>query len=332
MVRDILIKITPRSIKNLRAIMLAYKVYTYDILRYVKYSNSYNRLDNDKKVRGLLTMTYHIIEKGLTMPETRYGFGKEVVLKLCGLCRKYIKEGYDAECLEFVHSVRILNEYLEFHKNNGFDVDVQITKEIEHLVKISGVKGCSQQPQMTREEFNKGGKSVFNEFCMSRVTVRNYIDKEISDDILNDCLSMALKSPSACNRQPSMVYFLKDEGIKKQFLSFQNGNRGFGHLADVIVVFTSDLSIFSSIGERNEAYLNSGMFAMTFIYALHYHGIGSCALNLSVDNEKDKQIRNLLNIPDNEVITMSLSCGYVPDEFMYAQSPRMDIDNFKTIK
>ncbi len=326
-------RLIPRSIKNLRVIILAYKTYTYDILRYVKYSksNSYTQINGEKKIKGLLTLTNHVIEKGLTMPETRLGFGKEVVMKLINLCQEYINNNYDQSSLEFVHSVRVLNEYIVFHKKNKFSIDPKLVNSIENLANTCGINEYSTQPEITRSTFEKDSNSNFKEFCKSRITVRNYIDKKINDDILNECLSMALKSPSACNRQPNNVYFIKDRKIKEQFLALQNGNRGFGHLSDTIIVFTSDLSVFSGITERNEAYLNSGMFSMTFIYALYSYGIGSCALNWSVSKEKDTKLRKLIRVPSNEVITMAVTCGYVPEKFKYAESPRLPINNFMHI-
>ena len=69
---------------------------------------------------------------------------------------------------------------------------------------------------------------------------------------------------------------------------------------------------------------------MTFIYALHKNKIGSCALNWSVPVYKDMALKKLLNIPNNEKVTLTLICGYTPDEFKIASSPKLGWETITT--
>ena len=56
--------------------------YVYDLIRYARYSNTYNRLNSFHKLEAMIVAHYHVIEKGLSLPESRPGFGKDVVLAL----------------------------------------------------------------------------------------------------------------------------------------------------------------------------------------------------------------------------------------------------------
>jgi hypothetical protein len=114
-------------------------------------------------------------------------------------------------------------------------------------------------------------------------------------------------------------------------LDLQNGNRGFGHLAETLLVVTSVISTTKDIHERNENHLNGGMFIMTLLNALHFHKIAACSLNWSVSNDKDMKLRQLLEIPENEVVLMVISCGIVPDEFAVASSPRKKAREITTV-
>ena len=310
--------------QKLRAYYLIITAYLYDIRRYMKYSNSLNKLSNENKVKGLLTMTYHVIEKGLTMPETRLGFGAKPLNTLIDLCELYIHRNYNCSEMEFTHSIMILNEYVDFHRQHNYNLEQILLDKIQSLSIKVDIFQKSEQLIFRKSDFIKYKHADFKQFCESRYTVRNYSSKDIPIDILQDCVNLAQKSPSACNRQPNRIYIIKNKEIIKQALSLQNGNRGFGDLANALVVFTSDVSVFQSAFERNESYLNSGMFAMTFAYALHYYEIGSCALNWSVSKDRDGKMRRLLNVPEREVITLVMSCGYLPDEFNVAKSPRFD--------
>jgi len=299
-----------------------YKNSFKDVMRFVNHSNALDRFNNQSKYLGMLTMLYHVIEKGLTMPNARLGFGYQNIDRIIQLCKEYISLGYDQSALEFVHTIKILNEYVYFHKKKNFELDVDILKKITDLSTVTNITEKSNQYSFRSETFFSKINAPFSEFCLSRHSVRHFIDKEIQESILDDCYFLAKNSPSACNRQPNRAYFIKDKTDKENILDLQNGNRGFGKLADTIVVFTSELSVFQNVYERYEPYLNSGMFIMTFIYALHYHGVGACALNWNVPTYNDEKMRKIINIKDSEVITMILACGYVPESFEVAESPR----------
>ena len=145
-------------------------------------------------------------------------------------------------------------------------------------------------------------------------------------DVLYHCIEQASSSPSDCNRQPSRVVIVRNRKTLDEILQLQNGNRGFGHLINTMLVITSDLSVFQG-NERNEPFLNAGMFSMTLLYALHNSKIGACLLNWAATDSNDKELRKLLNVPDNEQIELLIGCGYIPDEIDIALSPRFPVSD-----
>lgn len=106
-------------------------------------------------------------------------------------------------------------------------------------------------------------------------------------------------------------------------LRWQPGNRGFGHLASRALVVTVDLQAFSGPGERNQAWVDGGMFAMSLLYALHSLGYGACPLAWSQRSSFDRQARAALGIPPNEVIIMMIAVGTLPERFRVAVSQRL---------
>jgi nitroreductase len=127
------------------------------------------------------------------------------------------------------------------------------------------------------------------------------------------------------------VYIVKSEATKQAILDVQNGNRGFGHLAETLIVLSSVISTTKDIHERFENHLNGGMFAMTLLNALHFNKIAACSLNWSVSSDKDITMRKLLNIPENEVVLLVISCGYPPENFKMAASPRKKANEITSI-
>ncbi|WP_321372786.1 nitroreductase family protein [uncultured Draconibacterium sp.] len=281
------------------------------------YNNS-----KEEKVKRNLTLEYHIIEKGLTMPEPRPGFGKAIVLSLGNTIFKYDSLGLSWQELEFKQSVSVLKEYKAFHQAINFTLDEDVKKVLDKVEsKFKSITGV-HQIHISREEYFNAINKPFDKFCRSRYSVRNYISEVIPEDVLLQCIDLAQKSPSFCNRQPSRVHIVKSPEKKEQVLAIQNGNRGFGHLAETLLVISSIISTTKDIHERNENHLNGGMFAMTLLNALHLHKIGACSLNWSVSEDREQKMRKIIDLADNEIPLMIISCGYLPDSIAIASSPR----------
>ncbi|EAZ90593.1 nitroreductase family protein [Crocosphaera chwakensis] len=143
---------------------------------------------------------------------------------------------------------------------------------------------------------------------------------------------MAQKTPSVCNRQSSKVYVFSRDEDKQKILSYQNGNRGFGEQASKVLIVTSNMEHFTSIGERNQCWIDGGMYAMSLVYALHSLGLGTCCLNWSVECRVDKQLREVAEISDSEAVIMMIAVGHLTDELKVAQSPRKKIEDVLIIK
>lgn len=324
------------KLRKLLPIIILYRYYLHtakkacmpDIKRRV-HDKVYNDSEAEKVKRDL-TLAYHIVEKGLTMPVPRPGFGKPVVISLVNSVLKYEKLNLPQNDLEFKQSVSVLKEYKEFHHTVNFQLDHDVAEKLELIdTRFKIIEGLKQL-KINREEYFRDIRQPFDVFCRSRYSVRNYTKKEIPLPVLYDCIDLAQKSPSFCNRQPSRVYIVKSPEKKNAILEIQNGNRGFGHLAETLLVISSVISTTKDIHERNENHLNGGLFSMTLLNALHLNEIGACSLNWSVSYDKDLKIRQILNIPENEVVLMIIACGYVPDEFAVASSPRKSAKEITT--
>lgn len=275
-----------------------------------------------EKVKRNLTLAYHIVEKGLTMPEPRPGFGKAVVLSLANTILEYDALQLPHTELEFKQSVSVLKEYKQYHSNIDFKLDDEVFRLLDMIcTKFNLIEG-EKQIRISKTDYFADVDKPFDQFCKSRFSVRNYTTEVIPLEVLYNCIDIAQKSPSFCNRQPSRVHIVKSAEKKEQILAIQNGNRGFGHLAETLLVITSVISTTKDIHERNENHLNGGMFSMSLLNALHQNKIGACSLNWSVEEAKESKLRKLLNIPENEIALLIISCGYLPDELSIASSPR----------
>ncbi len=313
-------QLVPQKMLYLYYLRAAKKAVSFDLKRRV-----HDKVFSDseaEKVKRDLTLAYHIVEKGLTMPVPRPGFGKPIVVNLVDTVLKYRKLNLPKDEMEYTQSVSVLKEYRDFHEHIKFRLDDDVAGKLALLENEFKTTEGLKQIQISRDEYFKYANSPFDLFCRSRYSVRNYTSEEIPLAVLYDCVDLAQKSPSFCNRQPNRVHIVKSPEMKKQILEVQNGNRGFGHLAETLLVISSVISTTKDIHERNENHLNGGIFIMSLLNALHFNRIGACSLNWGVANDKDVILRKILDIPENEVLLMIISCGYVPDNFSIAASPR----------
>jgi nitroreductase len=140
---------------------------------------------------------------------------------------------------------------------------------------------------------------------------------------------MAMKSPSACNRQSWHVYHLEGE-LAQQALAFQDGNRGFGHKIKDLLIITTDLRAFVSPRERYQHWIDGGMFSMSVILALHSIGIASCCLNWSQSGRADIKFRKVIKISPQHTVMMMLAIGYPNEQNTVCASPRRPISEVYT--
>jgi nitroreductase len=306
------------------------QVYKKDRNRYLKYSRTYNT-NTSTKLIGAIIQQYHVLEKGLTMSETRLGFGQERIKPLCNACIRYIKDyGYENEQIR--HAIGVLQEYKEYHKSHDFILKSKVISSIENLENfVKEIFLPTSQVQESKNIYFEHINSSFPDFSNSRASVRNYTKEEVSLESIKDALNLARNTPSACNRQSWRTYVYLNKQMIGKILEAQGGNRGFGHLTNKLIIISGELAVFCNTNERNQVFIDGGMYAMNLLYALHSNQIATCIMNCSFDFEKELEIKKLSQIKESEVLIAMIACGIAPDKFMTTISLRNSLEYTNTI-
>lgn len=318
--------------------------YSYDFERFYKFStsqkgfnlspellNKYSHL-SQCNLKALITKDYHRIEKGLALKEPRLGFGEKTVKNLIAGVTKY-QELYGSDELVQI-SLNTLLAYCEFHQQENYEISQIYEMVIPLKNKMNHEKMITEGGTKTikKEEIWNNAKQDMTTFFNSRHSIRNFSDEEVDLELIKQAVEMAQKTPSVCNRQSSKVYVFSKEEDKQKVLSYQNGNRGFGEQASKVLIVTSELQNFTSVGERNQCWIDGGMYAMSLVYALHSLGVGTCCLNWSVEYHVDQQLRKAAEISDSEAVIMMIAVGHLPDQLKVAQSPRKKVKEVLIVK
>ena len=321
-------KIIPNFVAStLRKVISCVSIFYYyfrDSLYFVLYSSLFCQFDNQNKMIGRISMAYHVIEKGITMPDRKLGFGRDVVLQTINLCEVYVKKGYDVTDNQFLHALGVLDEYLRIHESNNFELNKKVVHKIRSVLNRGITFEKTEQICTTKQEYFRDVNASFDKFSMSRYSLRN-LEKGVDIELIKKALQIAQNAPSSCNRQASRVYVVEKEKIVGKILNVQQGSRGFGHLSDKLLVVTVDIGVYASPRERNAGYVDGGMYGMNLLYALHCLKIGACTLNCYFSPKSEKMIRKICDIPNSEMFIMMILIGNVPDNFSVALSKRQEV-------
>lgn len=306
-------------------------VFDYDRKRLARYAFGWD--DSKSALLANIQMSYHVIEKGLTMPAMKLFFGKDCVLRLIKLCNLF-KQKYHCADAQLLHAIGVIKEYFDVHEKlgvNNENVDCAYWGMVKAFVMDNPNVAPSKQYHFAKEKFYGSINEAFPVFAASRHTVRNYTSKRIDEERVKEAVRLAITTPSACNRQHWRCYLITDKEKIKHILSVQKGCRGFGHLADKVIIVAACLESILWPSERNDLYVNGGMFLMNLCYSLHYYKIAHCVLNWSKSPEEDMELRKIVSIRPCESVIALLTCGEAPDEFMVAESPRKSLEDVLTI-
>jgi nitroreductase len=313
---------------SMRYIRLS-KSYFYDLNHY--FNNSMNLENNsNKKLIAKIILDTHVIEKGLTMPEIKIGFGQGRLIVLMNNLLTYFTN-YNTCEPQVDHGVAVVKEYFLFHTEKDYGFERPLVNRYDTLISVVENKSINKknnrQIDMTSNDYFIDAKSEFFKFAQSRSSVRNFSDEPILKETILKALDLSRSTPSACNRQSVRVHLYTDKTEIDKILKIQGGNRGFGHLSQSLILITYDVANYFEQSERNSGFVDGGMYSMNILYSLHASKIAACILNAAHSPAKDVAMREVAKIPNAEVFVAWIACGIPPDDFKIATSFRYPLNH-----
>lgn len=295
-------------IKPIGRLIKSLNGFFYDFKRYFLYAAwRCNMRDDDARNYNLVKI-YHALEKSMCFENRRIDAGWTYANMLLDFLKNQEEKngGFHDRA-----AVNVLYRFVNLEGNESTDSARRIKKELENFeINTDKLHGCKI---VSVKDFQKGILVNPENFFYSRYSLRNFKNEFVGIDIIKRAIFLAMKSPSACNRQAWHVYHSDNEEVKLAVLKKQSGNRGFGEKIPNLLIVASDLKAFMPAEERYQHWIDGGMFSMSLVYALHSLGIASCCLNWSVTPSQDKILRSLVNIKESHTVVMMIAIG-MPDE------------------
>jgi len=201
---------------------------------------------------------------------------------------------------------------------------------------------CNQEVVVEKKVYAGKDKQAIIDNILSRRSIRKYTAQQITQAQIDTIMKCAIFAPSALNKQPWEVRVIQNKQILKEvndrFLKHAEGKEfqgsaahyrepGFSifHNAPTLIVIAKDKS-------NNNSALDCGILLQNILLSSHALGLGTCPLGTLVpvlNKEENKDLLQLLNIPDGYEVAINISLGYAAETPI---APKRYADKVKIIQ
>lgn len=280
------------------------------------------------QIESLLIFYVHQIEKGFSFDAYQYGRGKNALHNIALLIKELAAVDVDwRNNIVYKDAVLALGEYRHRHMAAGRDISYMTTLFPQDINAAIIESSKTKYPNISLSYADKKDNDTvpFSVLVERRHAIRSYSDKPVCRKELEQAIRLSLRTPSVCNRQPARIRIFTDIDIITQALKIQGGFGGY-NMPPALMLITADLQAFMGINERNEGYVDGGLFPMSLLYSLETCGLAACPLNTMFNDLAATETRRLLHVPDNEVFVMYIAVGHFRETSRICRSQRFGLD------
>lgn len=182
---------------------------------------------------------------------------------------------------------------------------------------------CNNTDTAEKKYYTGTQKKAIIDNINTRRSIRKYTSQQVSRDQIDTIMKSAIFAPSALNKQPWEIRVIQNPNILKEinqrFLNYAQGKEfqgsaakykeeGFSifHNAPTLIVIARDKNNKSS-------YLDCGIILQNILLSAHAIDLGTCPLGTLVpvlNSNENKDILELLNIPDDYEVAINVSLGH----------------------
>lgn len=262
----------------------------------------------------------HAIEKGMSIGNVRFGFGKEKVKSLFKDLQLYLNLGGNKKFV--TDCVSIINQYIKFNEQGDADMS-DIKSLYESFIRINGIVAGNEGGiyVLNHDDIIIKTKSSFDIFSQSRFSVRDFGKTPICKESIMKALELCKRTPSACNRQSWRIHIYLEKEVRERILSLQLGCKGFYEDMQGAILICGDMGAYN-FQELNQVFVDGGLYAMNLCYALHFYDIANIPLTMAHKESYLNQIKKEMEIPENEVPILLIGIGSYKESWKVAQSLR----------
>jgi nitroreductase len=303
------------------------ELFEYDKYLFLQTGETVGNGSERIELESRLMVAYHRVEKALAFRDVRPGFGKQVAGELASDLQTYIDDyGFDEIA---IRSLRVLKHYVDYNEGQGIPNDA-LSEIVDSCTAQtpSKFRNFTHDPVIVkyRKEIIKATNIDFARFVGSRHSIRDFVCEPVDIRKIKAAVELANRTPSSCNRQPWCVHVYREKE-KEHMLRLNSGHGGFTHSIDTLLVVTGDPLYYPTGRERNQVFIDLGMFSMSLVLSLHHQQLGVCTMATCVSGEEEDHIKHVGNIDPAHRLIMMLAVGNIPEKLKVPTSARRDISS-----
>lgn len=290
--------------------------------------HSFTRDARDREqLRARMAMDLHFLEYGLSLRHTQAGHGFDKATRITSDLEAYLRLWEPDAQTEI--AIRVLDAYLDLNAADPRTPELRV-RLLALATPETGLRGGAEL--VTRGDILSATTPVdFLAFACARHSIRQYAPGAVPLEGLERAALAAQQSPSSCNRQTCRIHLWTDPPQIARVAALQSGNRGFGHELGGIAIIWTDLRDWTEASERTNGLVDGGMFAMSFMLALHAEGLGTVPLNWSEEPSQDRALRKLANLPESAQVVVMVGFGALPETLNVPVSQRRPLATCLTV-
>lgn len=283
-------------------------------------SDKYKSIDS---LISVLKIKIHGIEKAFVKGSTNYKSLENQCFNILSDLEKVLSTGYSKETDIVREGIGIIHLFLHevndrydcskvINALNKFIEKYQINESLSHNIQILNV---------LKDIPFDGNFNTYKDFVCGRHSVRHFKQEQVKFEDVKDIVRIAQICPSACNRQSTKVYYLKNSEMMRSLFPDPIVTKDIYNL----LIVTVNKSYYST-SEVLQAWIDGGIFLESLVFAIHAKGLGACLFQCLKNTKKYYDVKNRIGIPENEDIVAFIGYGYLKDTYPVISSHRKEIE------
>ena len=146
---------------------------------------------------------------------------------------------------------------------------------------------------------------------LKRRSIRKYLDKEVSDEIIEELLHAAMSGPSACNRRPWIFYVIKDQD---KLSELRKASRFSNMNAPLAIVVVGDLSRSLPLQLKDFWIQDCSAATEDILLRATDLGLGSLWCGIYPQKRPVERVKKILGITNSDIPLNIIYIGYGDEE------------------
>lgn len=269
----------------------------------------------------------HTIEKGLALPQPREYFGQEKIRQLLKLNEQWKPQEGDLSRKMLVGALRHYRESF----SSAPPPDAGLAARIDAFLKAHEFHQAEGGVTTVAPDVLASDPAAAA-LIANRFSAREFGSRAMDDLEITTVVQLAQNAPSQCNRQSVRLHVYRNRDDIDQLLALQSGANGFAQTVPTLFVVTSQITSWGGPQQRNQLYVDGGIYLQTLLLSLSACGFANCPLNLALPNKAERRIKQLGHIPQRERLIAMVAAGPPPSHaYRAACSPRWSVEQVCTL-